>query len=346
MSTHGNNNSNNGDGDGTKCRDEVKSQKKQKTAMGGMVESTELFLGLLLSNPGLLEKPRLGNIRKYLLDISSKHASLLSPPIGWGATRDVLTKDIASDLQNRNISSPLNNAISLQITHRDCIEVKGTSIGINEHSNDIVGTRKKWRFTAVDGSNGILLLRIDSTLNTAAMSLDPGSIAEITSSFPVYFNYEDDNDDRCAIVVQKFEIIGKRDVPEDLPKNNKKAIRKKRLKTEEVPTSHNDPSTKEQPCCNGSLCSKHGVSFDLCISELIPPETVPLPLVARECVFTTMEMKYMQPNHKRFLLYYYYATTIYQFHGAGNRVELPECLIYAIRKLYPRVAVDMSNVND
>ena len=171
MSTHGKNNSNNnGAGEGTKCRDEVKSQKKEKTAVDAMVQSLELFLGLLLNNPTLLERPVFGNIRKLLLDISRNHASLLSPPIGWGATRDDLTKDIASDLQNRNMSSPLEN-VCLQITDRDCIEVKGTSIGINEHINEIVGTRKKWRFTAVDGSNRTLLLRIDSTLNTAANCL-------------------------------------------------------------------------------------------------------------------------------------------------------------------------------
>jgi hypothetical protein len=43
----------------------------------------------------------------------------------------------------------------------------------------------------------------------------------------------------------------------------------------------------------------------------------------------------MNPKEKRFLLYYWYATSVYQFRGKGNRVNLPNCLVWAIRALYP-----------
>ena len=352
MSTQGNtskHSSGHGAGTEKKWRDEEKLEKIKKAATIEMIKSGEFLLKQLINTPNYLEKPEFHTIRKYLLNISKNHASYLSSPTGWGAKREELTKDIASNLQNRDMPSTLEKDIVLQITHSDGTDVKkGASIGISGQGKDI-GTRQNWKFTAVDGSNQALLLRIDSTLNTRAMSLDPGSIAKITSSFPVYFNYEDSNDTRCAIVIKNFEIIGKRDVPEDLLMGggSKKVIKQKKRKAMKMlPTTGTDPSEKEQPCCDGSRCSKHGVSFDLCLCQLIPPDAVPLPIVARECVFTTMEVKDMQPNHKRFLLYYYYATTIYQFHGAGNRVELPECVIYAVRKLFPSEVVDMTDLND
>jgi hypothetical protein len=125
-------------------------------------------------------------------------------------------------------------------------------------------------------------------------------------------------------------------------KSEKAAAAAKPKKRKKAPTSTTQELVK--PTCNGILCSKHGLTFgNLCLAELIPPKTVPLPLVARDCVFVTMDMNEMMNNNKRFLLYYYYATTVYQFHGSGNRVDLPECIIYAIRALYPKVTIDVTN---
>lgn len=351
MSTEGNNNSNsagNGASKAKKPRDVIKKENEEKQAGKNLVDCTELVLESVNNNPSLLEKESFINIRKLLRDISTKHGGSLLPPSGWGLEWGDLTKDIARNLRNRELTTPLENDIFLQITHRDSVEVKNGSIGVNGHSRNIE-TRRKWRFTAVDGSNDALLLRIDSTLNTAAMSLNPGSIAKITSFFPVYFNYGDDNDNRCAIVLRDFEIVGRRGIPEDLlsgGRNNKKASTQEKRKAENVSStcSQNNPSGPEKPFCNGNLCSIHGVKFELCLRDIIPPAEVPLALVARDCVFTTMELKDMENNHRRFLLYYYYATTIYQFHGSGNRVDLPVCIIHAIRELWPKETVDMSHM--
>ena len=87
--------------------------------------------------------------------------------------------------------------------------------------------------------------------------------------------------------------------------------------------------------CNGNLCSQHGIDFAVCLTKCIPLESISLQRVARECVFVTKAFKDMQNRNKRFLLYYYYATSVYQFHGKGNRVELPECIVLAIRQAYP-----------
>lgn len=226
-----------------------------------------MVLKMILRNHNLWETPKMATVRQRIIDISRDPQKYPVPASGWGVERDDLTKDVASKLLNRTMSTPLKDDIFLQITHRECTETNNESIDINEHGTKI-GKRQKWKFTAVDGSNQTLLLRIDSTLNTAAMKLDPGSIAKVKLSFPVYFNYGDEKDERCAIVVRKFELVGKHDVPEDLLAGggSRKPIQLKKRKAEKVPltASLNGTSAQQQPpCCNGSLCSKNGVVFNL-----------------------------------------------------------------------------------
>lgn len=67
----------------------------------------------------------------------------------------------------------------------------------------------------------------------------------------------------------------------------------------------------------------------------MPVNTLSLENIASECVFVSKEVKDMTPSNKLFILYYYYATSVYQFHGKGNRVELPKCIVPEIRRVYP-----------
>ncbi len=216
-------------------------------------------------------------------------------------------------------------------------------MGINETSSSI--TREIWKYKAFDGSDEPFLFRIDSTLNSAALTLIKGSIVKVSSYFPIYFNYGESNDTRCAIVARSFEVVGRQALPLGVTTavgtksrvvKVKSETTRKRKKTGPAATAQ-EPSTQNlasKPSCNGELCTKCGVAFDACLSELIPPRSISLPLVARDCVFATMPVNDMANHHKRFLLYYYYATTVYQFRGSGNRVDLPECIIYAIRDIY------------
>ena len=87
--------------------------------------------------------------------------------------------------------------------------------------------------------------------------------------------------------------------------------------------------------CTGRGCSIHNVQFAVCVRKCVPIKGVSLETVARECVFVDKEFKDMTPKNKRFLLYYYYATSVYQFHGKGNRVELPNCIVSEIKKAHP-----------
>ena len=338
-------------GAATTWRDEEKDEKKEIQSLERLLGITDAMLGTLLKDPRLWMTPNYKSVVDKITEIARNPVVYPPSPTSWGVERSKLTKGISDELTKRRMDLPNENKLCIQITHAEKKE-RTDPIGLNEQSTNI-GTRQRWLFTAVDGDGNTFLLRIDSTLNHAGMTLTPGTIAEVTSSFPVYFNHEDTNDNRCAVVVRKFDIVGRQPVPDDLlsgGNNNKSAIKaekkkgpKKRKKPAADTTATTQPS---KPTCDGCLCSKHGVAFDLCLSKIIPPATVPLPIVARDCVFADLDVKDMSNSNKRFLLYYYYATTVYQFHGSGNRIDLPECIIYAVRDLYKEEnIVDVTNVD-
>ena len=91
------------------------------------------------------------------------------------------------------------------------------------------------------------------------------------------------------------------------------------------------PAHKKLGKYNGNLCSKDGVQFVVCLAKCIPPSSISLPMIASECVFATREICNMSVSDKRFLLDYYYSTTIYQLHVRGNRVVLPGYIKEAVR---------------
>jgi hypothetical protein len=83
------------------------------------------------------------------------------------------------------------------------------------------------------------------------------------------------------------------------------------------------------------LCSLYGIEFKACICHCMPPADIDIEEIAEDCHFATIPYSRMENNHKRFLLYWYYATNIYSIRGSGNRKYLPDCLVAAIRDLYP-----------
>jgi len=332
-------------------RDEAKADKDEQNAMDKLLDITDAMLDTLLAKPELWKAKQFKPVVDKISEIARNPSAYPPSTTSWGVERTILTQGISNQLTDRTMDRPNENVLYLQITAAEMTE-QADPIRINEQSANI-GKRQRWKFSAVDGDNNAFLLRIDSTLNHVGMTLAPGTIAKVTSSFPVYFNHDDSNDNRCAVVIRNFDIVGSQPVPDDLlsgGKNNKSAIKaakKKGLLTKrKEPADTSATLQASKPICNGCLCSKHGVAFDLCLSKIIPPETVPLPIVARDCVFANMEVEDMSNSNKRFLLYYYYATTVYQFHGAGNRIDLPECVIYAVRDLYKRDNIDMTNVDE
>jgi hypothetical protein len=99
------------------------------------------------------------------------------------------------------------------------------------------------------------------------------------------------------------------------------------------------PDDPIKVCKRGDrLCSKHSQIFHYCIAEQYEARVSSiqfLEAVSEHCYFVDQEVAEMKATHKRNLLYWWFATNIYFITGAGNRKELPECLVCLVRMSYP-----------
>ncbi|KAL7545350.1 hypothetical protein ACHAWF_015516 [Thalassiosira exigua] len=317
-------------------RDEAKRRKEHEKLKEKMIDGGMMLLKMVKKHPRLWGDDYMKEFRNIAYEITgdpSKYCPRRDEK-GFGRGNDILTKNIGALLHDKRLLEIETQAkpVYLQITHAE------NAMQRNE-IDDCSVTVRKWKFMAQDGDNKSIMLRIDSTLNTAGNLLAPGAIVEVQSYMPVYFRYSDDSEKRCAIVVRQFEVVGRHQLTEEQrgpPKNRVKPEKGKlSVQPQKKKARHHTVSSLPSCSCNGELCSQHGVEFITCLTRCIPVQSVSLPSVARECVFVTKKHADMTPRDKRFLLYYYYATTIYQFHGKGNRVELPECLKRAVREHHP-----------
>lgn len=338
--------------DGAPRRDESKRKTEAQKVMKKVIDGGCCLFRWIRQHPDLWQSDGMDEFRKMAYEVTGDPEKYPPPKEedGWGVELDSLSKNIGELLFSKGmpIMKPTSDAIYLQITHSNFKQQ--TNIIDNCTVN-----HRQWRGVASDGDKMSIVMRIDSTLNTAGNLLAPGTIVLVQSYLPVYFRYDVNDDKSCAIVVRKFEVVGRRPVPSELagppkhrvvPKKEKKQPTRKPPKKKQRVETKSDEASVQECCCNGQLCSQHGVEFVVCLTECVPTvQSVSLALIARECVFVTKKLSEMTPSDKRFLLYYYYATTIYQFHGKGNRVELPECLKNAVRTLYPNEEQIIENGN-
>ncbi len=116
MSTPGNNSrssSGNGAGGEKKTRDVIKKEKLSENVIGKAINTTEIVLKMILRNPKFWQPDQLGTVRQSIIDISRdpQKQKFPVPASGWGVERDDLTKDVASKLLNRTMSTPLEDDI-------------------------------------------------------------------------------------------------------------------------------------------------------------------------------------------------------------------------------------------
>ena len=61
----------------------------------------------------------------------------------------------------------------------------------------------------------------------------------------------------------------------------------------------------------------------------------PLDDIRANCYFADRAVSEMENNHKRFMLYWWWATNVFTIRGAKNRQQLPACIVDEIRRRYP-----------
>ena len=98
-----------------------------------------------------------------------------------------------------------------------------------------------------------------------------------------------------------------------------------------------DPRVHPKPKCTNEerCCAMYGLRFITCVCDAIPVSSLDLETIKADCYFATKDFDKMEPNHKRNMVYWWYATNVYSIVGKGNVQRLPLCLEYAIREKWP-----------
>jgi len=98
-----------------------------------------------------------------------------------------------------------------------------------------------------------------------------------------------------------------------------------------------DPREHDPPECTYARrkCALYGIRFLSCVCDAIPVEKIDLASIHQDCYFATTELMEMPNNQKCNMIYWWYATNIYNIAGRGNIDRLPLCLEYWMRQIYP-----------
>ena len=320
-------------------KDEARKDEKRAKLRADAIVTVEAVLGRILSKPSVWDAPDMENIKSMILRIGRDPDNFPLPLGEDGGNTSacsgepiLLTVGIGKALYGRG-ELDLTDVV-LQITAASS-ENRTARIDGREVSHRV------WKLNAIDGDATVITVRLDSTLNSEGAFLTPGAVVHVTSGFPVYMNYGDVYDMQCAVVLRSFRIIGRRPVPESCKgaptrlsvgaadaRGEGVAAADAKNDEGDVVCGEDEGEESGGACgCGGRLCSIHGVSLAVCLSDSVPVKNVSLERVARECVFVNREMNKMAPNQRRFLCYWYYATSVYQFHGKGNCTESPDCIV-------------------
>ena len=86
-------------------------------------------------------------------------------------------------------------------------------------------------------------------------------------------------------------------------------------------------------CAGGRGCSVYGLNTRNCLLRTVGMP--PLEQIRLNCYFADRSVNDMNNGHKRYLLYWWWATNIFCIRGSKNRQQLPDCIVNEIRRLYP-----------
>lgn len=193
-----------------------------------------------------------------------------------------------------------------------------------------------------DGDNNTMLGRMACHNTQEARKLKPGDIIKLTLFTELTYRIGD-SAPMPGVVIINYSRVGYASLPVDI--NNPLVcagsdLDRTSLSTAKEHTVENESIIQKDitnPECTfkNRLCSKHGVSLICCICESNPVAELDLQTVKEDCYFATHEVADMTNSQKRCMIYWWYATNIYSICGKGRRLQLPDCLVHAVRKEYP-----------
>ena len=176
-----------------------------------LVKDGTRLLKLVQMHPDTWAMNELSSFRDLAYKVTGDPVTYQPPVVekAWSFGIENLTINIGNCLYDPGL--PILQMVSnivVQITHAKS-KMQSTEI------DNISSAIRQWRFMGRDGDGTSIPLRVDTSLTSAANLLAPGTVILIESFIPIHFKYDDHNDERCAVIIKKFEVRGFKPLPEN-----------------------------------------------------------------------------------------------------------------------------------
>mmetsp|Transcript_23914 Transcript_23914/g.39424 ORF Transcript_23914/g.39424 Transcript_23914/m.39424 type:complete len:372 (-) Transcript_23914:79-1194(-) len=331
---------------------EKKQLKIEDTEKWVFHQQTKHMFQKILAQPDMLKWNELAHVRqfcatvlhnpdKYHLDIGDSRMIIQpSTADAEGEAVIALTEGYIECVARREDTSSLASEPILQVVSRETKYRNNVNITTDKHGSYSVQMQFT-HLTLCDGDGNIIVGRVVAHLTHEARKLEPGDIIQLPL-FTELTHRMGTSKAMPALFIANFRKIGYSELPEN--------VKTEPITCDETNQSTNatDESTAGDQQCNlqkdvsnakcvygKRLCSIHGVEMIGCICELHPVKRLNLQTLKEDCYFAKDEVKDMTNSQKRCMIYWWYATNIYSICGKRNRLQLPDCLVNAVRTAYP-----------
>jgi len=207
---------------------------------------------------------------------------------------------------------------------------------------------KKTVASIIDGDGKRLCCHFATQITEAARSLTSGAFVRLDLFSATNHRVNPTSPLMPVILVLRYTALGHSDL----------IVSRSEITTPETEpfssaTDENDPPPVSSPDTSESedieaipnrkavctwdhrLCSVYGIEAKVCVCVTNPVDRYDLEVLAENCYFVYRPVNEMKPWHKRNLLYWWYATNVYQICGKFKRGRLPVCLVRMIRMAHP-----------
>lgn len=333
-------------------QDEKRKKLKRQDTFARL-HNVETFLNSLISDPSRYHLPELGFVRDFVNHVNAHRIEFMPSSEHDGIA-------VANNSRNTKCNVSLTKGFCRGILDStwDCgqranlqvVSYKTEYVNPNVESFLYNQNEKIASLTLADGDGNGLLAKISTHLTDYVCQLKAGMVVNIDLYTPITFRCGESSNGPIhpAVLLLRFDILGimdmsvqketvsmiTRDAPVSRPllDNERKSVG-----NDTQHSDSNEPVPHPEELCTEQkrLCSVYGVNYRICICKATPPRSISLDAISMNCHFATKKVENMSPSLKRNLLYWYYTTNIYSINGTKKQKQLPDCLVYKIRCLFP-----------
>ena len=248
-------------------RDELKRKKEVNTNVNGAIGVCAKVCEAVMQKPWSITNPEFKFLREFVHVVSSQ-PHLYPPLLPTNAPRletcdaqSTLTKGVATSLYGRQTFLKKMAVVITMIDDSE-VSVATTSSSKSKKSEKM----KRITLQVADGDHNIVTVKLATQFNTSSSLLDTGCILEIISYTPIYYNFNDHEDDRVAILLLGFHVLGTTKLPKELHEimhsKRPRLVVAVETKTEPVEQDTSNEAAKKE-ICTGQICSTPDVCLCL-----------------------------------------------------------------------------------